>query len=410
MTANAIPATAPHGTLPGTSPQQRRVRVNSPDSILAVVPGLLGFEPGHSIVVIGVEPGSRQVRVVLRYDVPDPAEPALAAALAADAVSLLTAQHVETAVAVGYGTDEQVAPVMAAMRGYAAESEAGLALVEQLRADSGRYWSYVCDDPGCCPADGVPFDVTDHPAARALLDARGPVLASREELAASIAALGGQPGTEMRRATREVLVQFGRCLSRLEQAGMAVSAARLTSVLGQVAVRDAIHRYRAGGTVPPEHAALLTVALGQYRVRDDAWARMDPAYRAAHLRLWTDLTRLARPGFVAAPAALLAFVAWQSGNGALGNVAVDRALDDDPCYSMAELIRIALESGAPPSAARLPMTPEEVAASYDAQEAAEAGLRGGGAVAAGPEPTEPAPPSDGRPVVGAGEAVESDRI
>ena len=36
---------------------------------------------------------------------------------------------------------------------------------------------------------------------------------------------------------------------------------------------------------------------------------------------------------------------------------------------MAKLLRRALGSGAPPSMARLPMTPEEVAASYGAQEA-----------------------------------------
>jgi hypothetical protein len=101
---------------------------------------------------------------------------------------------------------------------------------------------------------------------------------------------------------------------------------------------------------------------------------MLPEYREAHLRLWTDLTRMARPGYVPAPASLLAFVAWQSGNGALANVALDRALADDPCYSMARLLRQAVDSGAPPSLARLPMTPEEVAASYDQLEA-EAGER-----------------------------------
>jgi hypothetical protein len=45
------------------------------------------------------------------------------------------------------------------------------------------------------------------------------------------------------------------------------------------------------------------------------------------------------------------------GRRALANVAVDRALDDDPRYSMALLLREALDSGAPPSMARLPMTP-----------------------------------------------------
>jgi hypothetical protein len=62
---------------------------------------------------------------------------------------------------------------------------------------------------------------------------------------------------------------------------------------------------------------------------------------------------------VAAPASLLAFVVWQSGNGALANVALDRALADDPRYSMAVLLRHVINAGAPPSLARLSMTPDE---------------------------------------------------
>jgi hypothetical protein len=38
---------------------------------------------------------------------------------------------------------------------------------------------------------------------------------------------------------------------------------------------------------------------------------------------------------------------------------------------MALLLREALDAGAPPSMARLPMTPEEVVAAYDVAEAAE---------------------------------------
>jgi hypothetical protein len=354
---------------PDTRLPRRSVRVGSPTSLLAVIPGLLGFDPGHSIVVIGTEPGNGQVRVTLRYDVPDPGHPTVAAALAKHAVSLLAAQGVAAAVAVGYGSDAEVAPVIAVLRERA--TEAGISMTELLRAENQRYWSYVCVDPECCPPEGTPFDVTRHPAAHALRAAGGRVLAGRDELAATVAAKGGRPGAMMRRATRESLAQVARCLARLERGGMGVSASRLTAAIGQVAVRDAIRRYREGEQVPIEHAAWLTVALGQVRVRDDAWARMEPEHRDAHLRLWTDLTRLARPGYVAAPASLLAFVAWQSGDGALGNVALDRALADNPRYSMALLLREALDAGAPPSMARLPMTPEEVAAAYDAAEAAE---------------------------------------
>ena len=59
----------------------------------------------------------------------------------------------------------------------------------------------------------------------------------------------------------------------------------------------------------------------------------------------------------AVPASLSAFVAWQSGNGALAKVALDGALRDDPYYSMAHLLRQVIDSGPPPSMARLPMTP-----------------------------------------------------
>lgn len=71
------------------------------------------------------------------------------------------------------------------------------------------------------------------------------------------------------------------------------------------------------------------------------------------------------------PASLFAFCAWQAGDGAPANVALDRALANNPRYSMALLLREALDSGAPPSMARLPMSPEEVAAAYDAAERAE---------------------------------------
>jgi hypothetical protein len=78
---------------------------------------------------------------------------------------------------------------------------------------------------------------------------------------------------------------------------------------------------------------------------------MDPAHRDAHQRLWTILTRLAPPGRVGAPAALLAFTAWQDGNGVLGNLALDRAAAGSPADDMARVLRAALESGAPPSLA-----------------------------------------------------------
>lgn len=372
---SATPAESPHavGTKPGrrTSGRPSRepesaVRITSPAALLAVVPRLLGFQPRSSMVLIGTEPPRAQVRLTLRYDLPDPPDVEIAAEVARHAIAVLGAQRIETAVAVGYGPGALVTPVADAIR--AAAAREGMRVSELLRVEDQRYWSYLCTDARCCPPEGTPFEVGESAGALAAGETR--VLASREELAATLAPAEGEQGEVMHRATRQAEEHAARLTARIARSGKAGSARRLIASAGVDAVREAIDCYRRGDRLPAGNsAAWLTLVLRDLRVRDDAWARMDPKHRAEHLRLWTDITRLARPGYVPGPAALLAFVAWQSGNGALANVALDRALCDDPYYSMAHLLRQAIDSGAPPSMARLPMTPEEVAASYDDAEA-----------------------------------------
>jgi hypothetical protein len=185
-------------------------------------------------------------------------------------------------------------------------------------------------------------------------------------VAARVAPLGGIAAESMRQATRRAEQHIARLLAKVRKSARLGAARHMIAAEGLAAVGAMIARYRGGGRFTSDYEiARITVALRDLRVRDDAWARMDPAHADQHLRLWIDVVRRAQPGYVAAPAALLAFVAWQSGDGALANVALDRALADEPWYSMALLLRQVITAGAPPSLARLPMTPEEVAASYN---------------------------------------------
>ncbi|HVB27666.1 MAG TPA: DUF4192 family protein, partial [Mycobacteriales bacterium] len=70
------------------------------------------------------------------------------------------------------------------------------------------------------------------------------------------------------------------------------------------------------------------------------------------IRLAAALTRRAAPGFVAAPASVLAAAAYLVGDGALANVALDRALADDPGYPLAGLLGRALALALPPDRLR----------------------------------------------------------
>jgi hypothetical protein len=104
-------------------------------------------------------------------------------------------------------------------------------------------------------------------------------------------------------------------------------------------------------------------------VRDDAWARMTPERSAEHVAFWSDVVRRVPDEAVAGPASMLAFCAWQEGNGALAQIALDRAQAAQPDYSLASLLREAVSAGLPPSAAVPPMTPAEVEQSYREPEA-----------------------------------------
>ena len=368
------PQTPQNPRIPQTPPDSRTaqpsivVRVDSPAALLAVIPHLLGFMPEASVVVIGLTPPRDRIRVTLRYDLPDPPEADLVADIAGHAAGVISSQQLTAAIAVGYGPEPLVTPVADALRD--AAQRAGIDLCDFLRVADGRYWSYRCGDEACCPAAGVPFDPTAHCAAADMAAAGKQVLAGRAAVAARVAPIGGIAAESMRQATRRAEQHVARLLAKVRRSARVGAARRMIAAEGLAAVGQMITRYRGGGRFTSDYEiARITVALRDLRVRDDAWVRMDPAHAEAHLRLWTDVVRRAQPRYVAAPAALLAFVAWQSGDGALANVALDRAVADEPRYSMALLLRQVISAGAPPSLARLPMTPEEVAASYDDAEA-----------------------------------------
>ncbi len=328
------------------------------------MPYLIGFHPTDSLVVIGARPPRDRVHVSFRYDLLDPPEDGYAQEIAEHATAVLVNQHVTVAIIVGYGPGALVTPIAEEFRNRL--DEAGVTVREMLRVEDGRYWSYMCHDPGCCPADGVPFDVSASSVAAQMTLAGNVTLPDRAALERSVTPFGGLVRSSMAQATIRAENRAATAVAQEAQSGRQ-RGGMLRPVIedGLRAVSEAIGTYRGGGRISSDdEIAWLTVTLADLRVRDDAWARMDPEYRESHQRLWTDVVRRAETRYAPAPACLLAFTAWQSGEGALANVALARALESDPGYTMAKLLMQAVDGGLPPSAARLPMTPEEVAASY----------------------------------------------
>ncbi|MBF8194453.1 DUF4192 domain-containing protein [Nonomuraea sp. K274] len=318
--------------------------LTSPTDILAAVPYLVGFHPSASLIVIGLDRG--QAKVVARWGVPFPPD------TLAPMLSLFDREGVTEAVIIGYGSGDMVTPAVDEARRLAAKGEVRVG--EALRAHEGRYWSYVCDVPSCCPPEGTPYDpTTTQVAAEATV--RGMVaLPDREALERMIAPVTGPVRMAMRRATADVI---GEVRGDLMAAPNLDAFAEQHITDGLARVRSALTTHGEGGRLNDAEAARLGLDLAIVRVRDEAWTLM----HESHAPLWKDLTRRLEPRFVPPAASLLAMSAWRAGNSVQATIALERALTIDPGYSMANLLMHALQNLLSPAilSGRLP-TPAEL--------------------------------------------------
>ena len=180
-------------------------------------------------------------------------------------------------------------------------------------------------------------------------------LPDRSDLVASVAAEEGPARTEIREATSRLAEDLGQQIREPGEARRFIPEVRRI-------VSGALESYDGGGRLDIEDVARLSVLLGSMRLRDEAWVTIQPGCLIPQLSLWTDMTRRATAN-VAACASLLAFAAWQDGNGVLARAAVDRAMEADPGYRLARLMTEVLSAGLPPSAGTSMLTADDLAAS-----------------------------------------------
>ena len=306
---------------------------------IAAVPYLLGFHPCRSLVVIGFD-GGRGICAV-RLDLP--------AADGGRAAAVLAANGYARSLLLGYGPATEVEAAATPMR--EALAAAGVPVAEAIRVAAGRWWSLTCHD-ACCPPEGTPYDISASAVAAQATYAGHVALADRDELVRSVQPFDGPARAAMRAATARAERHRARTPSVEED------LARLLALLDHA---------RASPT--DDEAAWLGLLLTDLRFRDEAWIRIDEDAPAADIAFWRDILRRVEERYAPAPASLLAFAAYTAGDGGLANVALQRALDADPTYSMAVILREVINAGIPPSQLPLRMTPAELAAAYNNRKA-----------------------------------------
>jgi hypothetical protein len=316
------------------------VRISSPADILGVVPHRIGFHPAESIVVVCLHGPRRRDGLVMRLD--------LAPAKHDDVVArdLSTkAAHVKTTAAVLVCYTEQAGGgglprqgLIDALRKRLASH--GIEVIEALLVHNGRWWSYVCDDPSCCPPTGLPLPETLTPAAAhyaaEMVADGGAVLADRGELERSICPPRNPVADAVRRQALELA---GEWVVETVAAGGAEALRAETVSLFESLVR----RWADGSReLASDEAGRVILGLGLKAARDEAATLLLDADREVLLALLCALARHADLADAAPVCTVLAWVAYADGHGALANVAVERALEADPGYEMARLIEDAM--------------------------------------------------------------------
>ncbi len=326
------------------------VKLRSPADVLGTLPHLVGFLPQESLVVLCLHGPRQRGGLTMRIDLP----PLEVESVVAEQMAIRTAHDgADTAILVCYteadeGVDlprrQFVDLVVERLR------ERGVTASDALLVRAGRWHSYVCNNFRCCPPEGTALPAEPTPAA-GLFAAESALRGSAvlPDRAALVASVRPPLGPVRRASLEQTYDRVGVAL--VEEIGsVGVPAARATTVamLGSALRRAA----QGSGDLSDDDAARIVLGLRDKHARDEAGTlALDPGAEA-FVPLLLDLARRTLDCDAAPICTLLAWVAYLNGDGALANVAVERALRCEPDYEMARLIDAGLEGQVPPSAVR----------------------------------------------------------
>lgn len=338
---------------PATSqshPPAELVRVSGPRGLVSAIPFLLGFHPMESIVLLCLRGPRRRMGPVLRMDLP------VGAAVGTATATFLAERAAEHATAVALlcytaeantrNPQRQIYPRNAFVQECLAQLRAaGVPVFDAMLIRSNQMWSYLHHDPA---EPGHPLLAADDPAVGHLhsahVGAGRAVLSDRTSLAATVT---GPVGIAAGRAESDIQ----QAMSRFE-AEIADADYRATVAAGCDIADSALTEYRAarlaGRTPRPTILADLIAVMADHNVRDSviSWAVQHLADDP--LPLFIELARWTPDAWCGPICATLAIVAYRSGDGALAQVANDRARLAEPDLRLAVMLTEFFSSGAHP--------------------------------------------------------------
>ena len=308
--------------------------VKTPHDLLAAVPFLIGYHPTDSLVLISVK--SDSLEMAMRIDFPNNPPEGSYQLLA----SHLKRDNSEGALIVAYEPADSLAGPEVLHNVADAVASLDIPIRELMLVRNNHWRSLLCSDDKCCPPEGNQIEEFVNSRIAAEQVASGKVLpfSDSEGLTHSISATILAKDINWNAQVVGFRVDpDANNLNELQRDG-AESILLLADFYSQT-----------GFCKDYDLMARVLGRLSDIQVRDFALGCHNEETLNSYWAMWRDLLRIAPPKFVAPVASVFASIAYENGEGALAHRALDRAIEDDPEYSLARLLRRVFSSGWPPS-------------------------------------------------------------
>ena len=335
--------------------------LTSPHDLLAAIPFLIGYHPTDSLVLVSLK--NESVGMAMRIDYPPAIQKDSNYEPYDRLIAYLVNEGADGALVIAYAPHDRSDGPEILDSIATALNRVEIQVRETLVVCAGRWRSLLCGDINCCPPKGraLPDIQSSRVAVEQVAHGHPMPFIDREDLADSIAALPLA-------SEKSFIEQVTNHSVDPDSAGIH-SAQRE----GALSVIDLASRFIAGtlgADIASDQRASARVlgALTDIQVRDFALGSHDEVTIELYFSMWRYLIRIAPEGFIAPVACLLGAVAYEKGAGAIAQQALDRALIDQPGYSLATLLRRVFSAGWPPesfSAMRKDLHPKVCAAIFE---------------------------------------------
>lgn len=303
--------------------------ITNPVDLLTAVPFLIGYQPEDSIVLMALEGDS--ISVAIRVDFPTSLAKSEAESIASRLsgyTEILLVSYIPSSC---IDSEATLGPLIDTL------SEFGFTLRESIIVVEGRWRSMICGDETCCPIEGSPLPELVDSRIAAEEVSRGKPLPFGSILEMNSSLESDTDPLLSDEIARIPLIDYGSDPVPLQREGANAAI-------------DFMQDFRCDGICRDRKlVARLLVRLTDLQVRDFALGIMNEEESDLFFSAWKWLMKLAPVGLIAPPATLFAVCCYERGEGALANLALQKALADQPDYSLGLLLQKVFQSGQSPA-------------------------------------------------------------